>query len=922
MVKRRKTKTWFSAALLTAILLSVSNITAQAKIQQGWSVSWSILTTNEADNTYTGGQIWRGDGAEYEYQVTGASGNARFKWFVSPSDGVFHVYNPNAQPPQWQSYTLGAETEFSRFKWQSSLTNDEYNVRVRAWTVGGEGEGGDTLKAKWLGTLKKSFVDIYFEDAGVESDEDVYLVATPEGEDADTIGVTALVTKLEVTSAHTGSSHDHGPFNPLEDMLLQWEELNKSGTPGALNSLTSERTNPAGEVLKTFTADANGGTGSVNYKAKLEVKTGGEVDSETSEKIYVLEVELYKDSGYTEELTDWPESGDQDRSPKCILGEDDPIYVQVKNLGTDPNTAETINNAVKVTSESDSSGIYLTLKETGADTQIFRNSEAAGELLYLSTSSSEGDGDKIEVVDEEILTFGVKTNGSYSDCIDVMVDRGEFASATGEDTNPIQQAWLNNSRSEFEEHIDKDEAGRIEELEWWENGEQLGDDCTKAFVQAAGDTPNDFFYMASHGYNGVQIDQNDNIWFFSNEADNWTDELEWIIFWACEVLGEDGDADAFIEDWDDHLLDRQIHGILSLCNTGTTDGSDEVDDFFKYACENSPQQTVREAWKSACLEGPDEEYAVLMHWDNRDDKLPNDISADTDDNGMGYWYYNNQSTGEYQASLYKRDRLRYLSASFCDFFLQSAYAKEVLELNDGKVTVVAEIPDKTPIMVPLVIEKENVNELRLDRTGFTSTTVSVEDGVRMSINEGDSIPSQLSEDRALAVAKEFIERKGGGFPTDALLDKKGMMQVIRYECGKLDETREEFTEGYVFKFGHAYNGYPIVGDVISVVIQADEVRRFVRCWSHPAGIQRDSEYEVILARQALDVAIQNARSVYMLPSTYQVKNIDLVYLGRQWQSGGLVLRPAWRILIRGNKPLYVDALNGTFIDHTKQFIEK
>jgi len=152
-------------------------------------------------------------------------------------------------------------------------------------------------------------------------------------------------------------------------------------------------------------------------------------------KFTVVEVELFIESSYYWVLDDWPKDGDQPRSPKYMFGKDDPIYVQVSNIGIDPQEAETKFDFVKVTSESDTSGIIkLNVKETGVDTQTFRNSGFLGEheLLYLSTSSSESTPedpkDKIKVIDEEVLTFWLRIqpgSDNYVTCKTVMVDRSE-----------------------------------------------------------------------------------------------------------------------------------------------------------------------------------------------------------------------------------------------------------------------------------------------------------------------------------------------------------------------------------------------------------------------------------------------------------------------------------------------------------------
>jgi hypothetical protein len=186
--------------------------------------------------------------------------------------------------------------------------------------------------------------------------------------------------------------------------------------------------------LKTFYVEGieeSGGPRDVEFT--LSYTVGGKTFKDVI-KATIVHVELFRDSAYTKILDDHPKIPGEDllRSPKYIFGEDDPIYVQVKNIGTDPDVSE-YNVVAATTAES---LIYLYLKETGPDTQIFRNSEAEiGELLYLSTEDDDDDlflliftpKDKIKVMNEEVLTFWLSTMGStYKRSEDVMVDRAEI----------------------------------------------------------------------------------------------------------------------------------------------------------------------------------------------------------------------------------------------------------------------------------------------------------------------------------------------------------------------------------------------------------------------------------------------------------------------------------------------------------------
>ncbi|TGO03371.1 hypothetical protein PN36_07735 [Candidatus Thiomargarita nelsonii] len=165
-----------------------------------------------------------------------------------------------------------------------------------------------------------------------------------------------------------------------------------------------------------YITTANASTGVKTITASVILGNDNGSDSET---LQVVKVEVFRDANFTLPLTDWPASGGNPRSARFLLGSDDPIYVQVTGIGTNPSKQETISDAIRVLSESEPTGIPLTLTETGVN-GVFRNS---GDLLFLSTESSQGDQKKIKVVDEEVLSF----KPSNQSCFDVMVDRAELS---------------------------------------------------------------------------------------------------------------------------------------------------------------------------------------------------------------------------------------------------------------------------------------------------------------------------------------------------------------------------------------------------------------------------------------------------------------------------------------------------------------
>ncbi len=325
-------------------------------------------------------------------------------------------------------------------------------------------------------------------------------------------------------------------------------------------------------------------------------------------KVTVVHVELFIDAGYTQPLVDWPKEGDLLRSPKYMFGEDNPIYVQVKNIGKDPDVVEDFNEAVVAISQS-SGYIYTDLKETGADTQIFRNSIAdRGELLYPFTNDIDDypatmDPDRIKVMNEEVLYFylsippGNTSNYKWSD--DVMVDRAEVAAVDG--TPTLDAAEFHNDM--------------LSNHDWFSNGlydknhaKHLGDDdmCVGLGNNA------DFMYIAGHcwsGDNPTRIYAVDNTYGLKShyssqnlqvaDVDTWARELDWLLLACCSTCKIDydtktGPGTEWVGTMDDGGLTHGIMGYQYGAPGGTTPTTDvQLADEFVSALSN---KTVKDAW--------------------------------------------------------------------------------------------------------------------------------------------------------------------------------------------------------------------------------------------------------------------------------------------------------------------------------------
>jgi hypothetical protein len=297
--------------------------------------------------------------------------------------------------------------------------------------------------------------------------------------------------------------------------------------------------------------DESGGPRDVEFT--LSYTVGGKTFEDVI-KATIVHVELFRDSDYTQPLDDhpkpWPKPTGPDllRSPKYLFGEDDPIYVQVKNIGTDPDVAESIYAAVAVKSPL-SPHIYISLQETGADTEVFTNLES-GELLYIS-DGTDIDNKKTMVLSEEVLYFWLRIppiGGGYKMSEDVMVDRAEIGvewqqnySGWGCECIP----W--NPRSHYFGPGFFENSGGEPNLVWFKNFHEPDQNSLLSHWHEDTDTPFadsvDMISWSGHRANGSQYR---TMHFFKEDRSCETLELEdtmlgntdadWVIFDTCHSL--------------------------------------------------------------------------------------------------------------------------------------------------------------------------------------------------------------------------------------------------------------------------------------------------------------------------------------------------------------------------------------------------
>jgi hypothetical protein len=300
-----------------------------------------------------------------------------------------------------------------------------------------------------------------------------------------------------------------------------------------------------------------------------------------------------------------------------LFGETDPVYVQVKNIGKDPDVVEDFDEAVVAISQS-SDYIYLDLKETGADTQIFRNSIAdRGELLYLSTEDKDDypvtvAPDEIKVINEEVLYFylsippGNTFNYKWSE--DVMVDRAEVGTEWQElyktYCSCIPRVW-NIATYRFGEQLFYN-IGGTPGLEWFKDPNFKNADYYSKWEHWHEDTDSthaDAVDLTSwSGHNNYMGDG----WHFFNEfilfpclrllpddTNLGDSDADWVIFDTCLSLY------ASLEDMKNQLLTdgRCAHMFLGFWNTARWQWPDQGEYFADRLDEG---KSIKQAWFLYC----------------------------------------------------------------------------------------------------------------------------------------------------------------------------------------------------------------------------------------------------------------------------------------------------------------------------------
>jgi len=632
------------------------------------------------------------------------------------------------------------------------------------------------------------------------------------------------------------------------------------------------------------------------------------------------------------------------------------VYIEIDATGGDSGKVD--EGWLYVSSDSDTTGIKVTFRETGANTNTYRTVSP----IHLAAASNQGTLE-LKVLEEEPLSVD-GTDG-------VKVDRGEVATIDADFGGGWVQSCADAGADAVDEFLDKDEGSDPDPYCWWDGGDEraVSTDDTgpfPAFIKNVGNTsvsyPADILFECSHGTSGgigygssqfgpepngcgvyegsfAAVHRPNSGETPTIESTDWTKDIEWAVFYSCNVLGQDGDPDRWTRDWDDALIrganDNNCHGILASSDPLWIEPTETHLSLFCEAMKGN-SHTVIDAWMESALDCSPQQWpaSALFHDQNKGDYL-NNVTPETNDPNMYYtWYTEGNSTPneeKWGAGSSGPDAATSSVSELTEIanLANGAFEERQIPGKPGWITGLTKTPAKLTCGVPaerptlskVKVLKQTAEGKPYDQRGFDKAVFDRKGRVLFrTIGKKDALerrPRQIEVPEAQGKAEAFVRQRGGGMPQDASLAEVRNQMVMTYDAKDPEHTRQIFVRKTFLEYGHKVNGIEIArgacGDSILVGLEGDEVVRMNRHWRSVDGPIGESQ-QVIPASKALAVAVENIPKVVFVPPTgYSIDKIQLFYYGLPSEDGVQELAPAWGFLVDETLWVYVDAFTGEFL---------
>jgi hypothetical protein len=606
-------------------------------------------------------------------------------------------------------------------------------------------------------------------------------------------------------------------------------------------------------------------------------------------KICVIELQLFRDEACTLPLEDWPAESDLARSPKCLFREDDRIFLKISNPS--PGLGDNFFR-VQVTSETDTSGIEIGLSDT--DEGYINTMDPLG----LGLETSMGAVDRIQVYEEEVLSFSLLVNGGYTASeTDVMVDRGEYGRVKGCPEGDDQSADWDARLLDVKQAIDID-------IGWMDDSRCVGG--TVADVQSAVSHTDagqsDFMFVLSHGGFGssayeYDLSLNDvrgGVDFLYapgqqpvgnnteiHPEDHWNEDVEWAWFDACTVLGIPPDelCDEVLipwiglHAWDNVLMNRprQMHALMGYSWIVRTAGDEVVDDFFEDLANG---QTIVDAYVEANInynwQGYDAPYVIIVNSDNVNDTIEMVTRDSSNAAVIVYW-------GDVDFSI--------------------SVDQEEIAAYDPRAKVPDQSAWRQKTLPEKVIRGSHVRQILGDTGRLFQQSGSLSRGVKsqMLTAKKEDVSTLAQESGRI-----FAEFTGMKLPDTATC----CSILTMYETTGMHTRNTEIVEhnvaGRIVRFRNYLGDIPVEGDFIRVRVDQSGKGTIHAAWHSVQQTTNLPHRAICSAAEAVAAARDKDRSL----SDEDFRFGRLVYM--RTPAGQLV--PKWKFIIKGQYEMYVDAI--------------
>ena len=604
----------------------------------------------------------------------------------------------------------------------------------------------------------------------------------------------------------------------------------------------------------------------------------------------LLPVELVRDDALRTDdddmhvkLDDWPLSGTNQRSPKYIFAEDDNIFVKV----TGPQGLGNDKLKIKVTSETDTTGITFDLAEISSG--VFVNKSPAKPLRLGKATETKSDCVTIKVVDEEVLTFNLIFNGTDTGKFaDVMVDRGEFASAgitvfygsaTGDRSTVRDQAITNTKLFDVGDGNYADNIAAT--------GTALFDFAKNFGANQADNLEADFLHISAHGdVDGKVYDDTGAVAINpASLAGEWNTDAEWAMLATCNQLNVTGGGRAA---WEPALngSPRKAHAILGAYKPLAGDLRNQLSAFWTDIRQN--RELILDAYADAMGSGADPQpWAFLVNAGNIQDKLK-EVTRDT--------------SGTVSFVYLDVDAICGRAGGLGD--------KSVTQVIDGGNGLVrTDLPSIEGSRMRKAFKLNPSSDLsKSKKLAFARAVISLPDGrnnfVGRKTSKILSEKSTLTKEQAAEMAKVYLAEH---FPEFALRTQlKDVGQKMKGDwLPNGDETSQ--INGYLVRFSVVNGDVPVWDNYVNVTINGSQVdgvdfRVYQQTNQAKSAITDGNMIQPLDVRTGLAKALPRLKKELTIKGKYEILKAELCYVNQAVASGKKTdlnddFVPAWHLVL-------------------------